>query len=268
METITSNPERVKSREGIVSPEEWIAARTRHLAREKELTRLHEELMAERRLLPWVKIEKNYVFDGPKGKQTFADLFEGRSQLILRHFMFGPGWAEGCPGCSFAADHVDGARQHFENHDVSFVAVSRAPIEAIEAFKKRMGWRFNWVSAYRNDFNFDFHVSFPKEEVGKSKQFYNYEWQDIREEELPGTSVFYKYETGEIYHTYSTFGRGEDILVGAYNYLDLTPMGRNENGPFFNLMDWVKHHDRYEDKPLIAGLNEKDSCCASKEHQS
>jgi len=191
METITSNPEQVKSREGIVSREEWIAARTRHLVREKELTRLHEELMAERRLLPWVKIEKNYVFDGPKGKRSFADLFEGRSQLILRHFMFGPGWAEGCPGCSFAADHVDGARQHFENHDVSFVAVSRAPIEAIEAFKKRMGWHFNWVSAYRNDFNFDFHVSFPKEELGKSKQFYNYEWQDIREEELPGTSVFY-----------------------------------------------------------------------------
>jgi predicted dithiol-disulfide oxidoreductase (DUF899 family) len=237
----------------IVSREEWIVARKLLLAKEKQLTRELDALAQERRSLPWVKVEKTYVFDGPHGKETLADLFDGRSQLILQHFMFGPDWAEGCIGCSFKSDHIDGARVHLEHHDVSFVSVSRAPIEKIEAYRKRMGWTFKWVSSYHSDFNYDYGVSFRPGEPAT----YNYKQFPSTPDgldEASGDSVFYKDETGDIYHTYSTFARGDEKLVGAYNYLDLTPKGRNETGPGFNLMDWVKRHDQYEE-PVRLVLN-------------
>jgi predicted dithiol-disulfide oxidoreductase (DUF899 family) len=231
----------------IVSREEWLAARKQHLVREKELTRLRDQLSAERRALPWVKVEKRYLFEGPDGQRTLADLFAGRSQLVVDHFMLGPGWKEGCVGCSFGADHVDGALVHLEHHDVSVVAVSRAPWPEIEAFKRRMGWRFKWVSSYGSDFNYDYHVSFRPEDLAKGKAYYNYELREVGIEELPGTSVFYKDERGEVFHTYSSYARGGDLLCGTYNVLDLTPKGRNETGPSRNLTDWVRHHDRYDD---------------------
>jgi predicted dithiol-disulfide oxidoreductase (DUF899 family) len=228
----------------VVSREEWLKARKAHLEKEKELTRQRDELSRERRELPWEKVEKNYVFDGPKGKETLSDLFEGRSQLIIYHFMFGPGWKEGCPSCSFLCDHVDGALVHLNARDVTLTAVSRAPFTQIEAFKKRMGWRFKWVSSNANNFNFDYHVSFTKEELAKGKVEYNYTLQEWGSEEGPGFSVFYKDGTGAVFHTYSGFGRGGDILLGTYNYLDLTPKGRDEDGLAFS-MSWVRHHDRY-----------------------
>ncbi|MFZ3216909.1 MAG: thioredoxin family protein [Candidatus Acidiferrales bacterium] len=230
----------------VVSQAEWVAARKAHLAKEKKLTRAYDELMQERRELPWVRVEKNYVFDGPNGKETLADLFAGRSQLIIKHFMFGPGWKDGCVGCSFGADHLDGALQHIERHDVKLAAVSRAPVPEIEAFKNRMGWGFKWVSSYDSDFNYDYHASFPKEAVASGKGYYNYEETDIWGEEMSGLSVFYKNAAGEIFHTYSCYARGDEKIVGAYMLLDITPKGRNETGPRHNLTDWVRHHDRYD----------------------
>jgi len=230
----------------IVTRDEWLAARKAHLAKEKELTHLRDQLSAERRELPWVRIEKNYVFDGPNGKETFAQLFDGRSQLIIQHFMFGPGWKEGCVGCSFSVDHIEGALVHLEHHDVSYVAASRAPLPEIEAFKKRMGWRLKWVSSYGSDFNYDFHVSFKPDEIEKGEGYYNYEMRKIGIEELSGRSVFYKDESGDIFHTYSSYGRGGDLMLGTYNILDLMPKGRNETGPNHNMTDWVRHHDRYD----------------------
>jgi predicted dithiol-disulfide oxidoreductase (DUF899 family) len=230
----------------IVTRDEWLAARKAHLAKEKELTHLRDQLSAERRELPWVRIEKNYVFAGPNGKETLAQLFDGRSQLIIQHFMFGPGWKEGCVGCSFSVDHIEGALVHLEHHDVSYVAVSRAPLPEIEAFKKRMGWRLKWVSSYGSDFNYDFHVSFKPEEIEKGKAYYNYEIRKVGIEELSGRSVFYKDENGGIFHTYSSYARGGDLMLGTYNILDLMPKGRNETGPNHNLTDWVRHHDRYD----------------------
>ncbi len=227
----------------IVSRDEWLTVRKQHLRREKEFTRLRDQLSAERRELPWVKVEKNYVFDGPDGKETLGDLFDGRSQLIAYHFMFGPGWKEGCSGCSYLADHIDGANMHLENHDVSLVVVSRAPRSEFEAFKKRMGWRFKWVSSFGSDFNSDYQVSFTKDDLAKGKTYYNYELRESQDEgEAPGISVFYKDAARDIFHTYSSYARGGDLLIGAYNYLDLTPLGRNEAGT----MDWVRHHDRYD----------------------
>lgn len=230
----------------IVSQDEWLAARRQHLTKEKELTRLRDRLSAERRELPWVKVEKNYLFDGPNGKETLADLFDGRSQLIVKHFMYGPGWEEGCVGCSFEVDHVEGALTHLEHHDVKYVAVSRAPLAEIEAFKQRMGWRFKWVSSYRSDFNYDYHVSFATDEIAKSEVYYNYETQKFQSEEMSGRSVFYKDENGGIFHTYSSYARGGDMFLGTYVLLDITPKGRNETGPNHNLTDWVRHHDRYD----------------------
>ncbi|HZF24680.1 MAG TPA: thioredoxin family protein [Steroidobacteraceae bacterium] len=229
----------------IVSEEEWLKARKEHLAKEKELTRQLDRLRAERRELPWTKVVKPYVFHGRSGPQALSDLFDGRSQLIVQHFMFGPGWQEGCVGCSFGADHVDAALVHLENHDVSFVAVSRAPLAEIEAFRQRMGWRFRWVSSNGSDFNYDYHVSFHKDEIANGKIYYNYVLAEIDSDELPGLSVFYRDGGGEVFHTYSTYARGGELLAGAYNFLDLTPKGRDENGPAFNLTDWVRHHDRY-----------------------
>jgi predicted dithiol-disulfide oxidoreductase (DUF899 family) len=215
--------------------------------REKEFTRLRDQLSAERRDLPWVKVEKPYVFDGPKGKETLGDLFAGRSQLLIYHFMLGPEWEEGCKSCSFLADHIDGSVIHLAHRDVTFVVVSRAPLPKIEAFKKRMGWRFKWVSSYGSDFNSDYHVSFTKDDLAKGKTYYNYDLRESPSEgEAPGVSVFYKDATGDLFHTYSAYARGLDMLVGAYNYLDLAPKGRDEDGLPFT-MDWVRRHDEYED---------------------
>jgi predicted dithiol-disulfide oxidoreductase (DUF899 family) len=233
----------------VVSRAEWIAARKELLKKEKEQTRRKDALSAERRELPWVRVEKEYTFDAPGGKVTLADLFEGRSQLIVYHFMFGPEWQEGCPSCSFNMDHTDGATVHLGQRDVSFAAISRAPLPKIEAFKKRMGWRFNWVSAYQNDFNRDYHVSFTKEEMAKGKVDYNYDVMEFPSEEAPGISVFYKDTSGAIFHTYSAYARGTETSVGAYNYLDLVPKGRDEGALAFT-MAWVRHHDRYSDGHL------------------
>jgi predicted dithiol-disulfide oxidoreductase (DUF899 family) len=232
-------------RPNIVSRAEWVAARKELLIKEKQLTRQRDEIDRQRRALPWVKVEKNYIFDGPNGQQSLADLFDNRSQLIVSHFMFGPGWKEGCVGCSFRSDHVDGALVHLEHHDVSLVTISRAPLAEIEAFKKRMGWSFRWVSSHNSDFNYDYHVSFTKGEAATGKVYYNYENRDFVSEEASGISVFYKDDNGEIFHTYSTHGRGDEMVDTTYMYLDLTPKGRNETGPRYNLGDWVRHHDRY-----------------------
>ncbi len=229
----------------IVPKAEWLIARRELLAKEKQLTRQRDELTRQRCELPWVKVEKRYVFDGPDGKETLSDLFASRTQLIVSHFMLGPGWDEGCVGCSFRSDHVDGSLVHLEHHDVSFVTISRAPLPEIEAFRKRMGWKFKWLSSYSSDFNYDYHVSFAPEEIATGKVLYNYETRDFLSEGLSGISVFYKDSSGDIFHTYSTYGRGDEQLVTTYMYLDLTPQGRNETGPNNNLTDWVRHRDRY-----------------------
>jgi predicted dithiol-disulfide oxidoreductase (DUF899 family) len=251
MNTTTSEGRKSISDHPIVSREEWVNARKELLKKEKEFTRLRDQLNAESRELPWVRVEKTYVFDGPNGKETLSDLFAGRSQLIVNHFMLGPGWEEGCVGCSFGADHNDGIIVHLEHHDVTFVAISRAPRPEIEAFKKRMGWRFKWVSSFGSDFNYDYHVSFTPEEIRKGKVYYNYDMREFQVEELAGTSMFYKDENGDIFHTYSAFARGSEMLGGVYGYLDHLPKGRNETGPNHNLSDWVRHHDRYGDAGLV-----------------
>jgi predicted dithiol-disulfide oxidoreductase (DUF899 family) len=230
----------------VVSHDEWIAARKAYLAEEKAFSRARDALARKRRELPWEKVEKNYVFDTPQGKQSLADLFGGKSQLIIYHFMLGPGWEAGCPSCSFLADHFDGAVIHLAQRDVSFVVVSRAPLAEIEAFQRRMGWRFKWASSFGSDFNSDYQVSFSPEEKAGGKFFYNYEFiESFPSEERPGASVFYKNAAGEIFHTYSTYGRGLDILIGTYHFLDLAPKGRDEEGLAWS-MAWVRHHDRYD----------------------
>jgi predicted dithiol-disulfide oxidoreductase (DUF899 family) len=245
----------------VVSPAEWLTARKELLRKEKEFTRLRDELSKERRELPWEQVEKEYVFDGPKGRETLSDLFGGKSQLIVYHFMFGPGWTEGCPGCSFVSDHTDGSVAHLKARDVTLLAVSRAPLAEIEAFKKRMGWKFKWVSSNGNEFNRDYHVSFTKEEMAKGGVYYNYGTRPFSKEEGPGASVFYKDELGDIYHTYSTFGRGLDPMIGAYNWLDIAPKGRDEEG-LASPMAWVRHHDKYVDEPaVVAPKAVGASCC-------
>ena len=226
----------------IVSREDWLVARKTLLAKEKEFTRARDRLNAERLALPWVRIDKSYEFEGPDGTVTMVDLFAGRSQLAINHFMLGPGWKAGCVGCSFGADHIDGGLVHLENHDVSVVAVSRAPWPEIAAYKKRMGWQFPWVSSHGSDFNFDFHVSFTSEDEARGKVYYNYEMQDFAIDELPGLSAFYRDDSGTIFHTYSSYARGAEELITTYMLLDLMPKGRNEQT---NLMDWVKRHDEY-----------------------
>jgi predicted dithiol-disulfide oxidoreductase (DUF899 family) len=241
MKTVTA----IESPHEIVSREEWIEARRLHLAKEKALTRQRDELSRERRELPWVRVDKQYVFDGAQGKQTLADLFDGRSQLIVYHFMFGPDWEQGCPSCSFLADHIDGSAVHLAQRDVTLLAVSRARVPQIEAFKQRMGWRFKWVSSYGNDFNYDYQVSFTKEQIASGAKYYNYDITSYPSEEAHGTSVFYKDAAGDVFHTYSAYARGCDILLGAYNWLDLAPKGRDEDGLGFT-MAWVRHPDRYD----------------------
>ena len=232
----------------VVSRDRWIAERKKLLAREKELTHLRDEIARERRALPWVRIEKNYVFDTAEGHRTLAELFEGRRQLLVQHFMFAPGWEQGCPSCSFMADHSDGMNVHLKHRDVTLVAVSRAPLADIERFRNRMGWQFKWVSSHGSDFNYDFGVSFTPEEQATGKVHYNYSmWPS--NEELPGISVFYKDESGDVFHTYSTYGRGVEVMMGTYNMLDLTPKGRDERDVEYK-MEWVRHHDRYEPAPV------------------
>jgi predicted dithiol-disulfide oxidoreductase (DUF899 family) len=227
----------------VVSENEWLVARRDLLRREKELTQLRDQVSEHRRQLPWVRVEKEYVFAGSDGKETLADLFDGRSQLIVYHFMLGPGWEEGCKSCSYLADHFDGANIHLPHRDVAFIAVSRAPLPEIQAYQKRMGWHFKWVSSNENDFNFDYHVSFTPEEEKKNEVYYNYQKQEFMSDELPGLSVFYRDEEGSVYHTYSTYARGLDGLVGTYQFLDLVPKGRDENPE--SSMDWVRRHDEY-----------------------
>jgi predicted dithiol-disulfide oxidoreductase (DUF899 family) len=264
----------VSKQRKIVLQEEWLAARKELLAAEKEFTRQRDAISAKRRELPWVKVAKNYVFDGPNGKTSLSDLFRGKSQLIIYHFMFGPGWEQGCPSCSYLGDHFGGALVHLNARDVAFSAISRAPMPQIAAFKKRMGWNFPWVSSHQNDFNYDYHVSFSKDEMAAGKVNYNYTMQQFPSDEAPGLSVFYKNAAGEIFHTYSAYGRGLDILLGAYNFLDMTPKGRDEDG-LAHTMAWVRHHDRYEEDyqvdasapyqpPKIIAEQSKsaaDSCC-------
>lgn len=231
----------------VVSQEEWVAARKQLLRKEKELTRLRDQLSAERRELPWVKVEKEYVFEGPDGRESLPDLFEGRSQLLVYHFMFGPDWEQGCPSCSLLSDHIDGANWHLPQRDVTLVAVSRAPLAQIEGFKARMGWRFKWVSSYGSDFNFDYQVSFDPDAMARGEVYYNYATGEFPSDEAPGISAFYRDPDGTVFHTYSAYARGLDLLIGAYNYLDLTPKGRDEAALPWT-MAWVRHHDRYDDK--------------------
>src|SRR5579862_9763853 len=229
----------------VVSEAEWLTARKELLAKEKELTRQRDAVSAQRRELPWVKVEKNYVFDGPNGKQSLADLFGDKSQLIVYHFMFGPEWEEGCPSCSLNMDHTDATLVHLGQRDVAFTAISRAPISKIEAFKKRMGWKFNWVSSYGSDFNYDYHVSFTPEQLAQGKVEHNFTLEKFPGTEAPGISVFYKDKDVDIFHTYSAYARGTETTMNAYNYLDSVPKGRDEDGLRFT-MSWLRHHDRYD----------------------
>jgi predicted dithiol-disulfide oxidoreductase (DUF899 family) len=242
----------------VVSSDQWLAERKALLAREKELMHLHDQIARERRALPWERVEKNYVFDTPEGKRTLAELFEGRRQLMVQHFMLGPGWEQGCQSCSFMADHTDGMNVHLAHRDITMVAVSRAPLAEIARFRERMGWQFKWVSANGSDFNHDFHVSFTPEEQATGKVYYNYAVQPFPQEEAPGVSVFYKDDAGEVFHTYSTFGRGVEVMMGAYYMMDLTPKGRDEREVPYK-MEWVRHHDRYEPQAKAAGA----SCCSA-----
>jgi predicted dithiol-disulfide oxidoreductase (DUF899 family) len=244
----------------IVSRAEWIAARKAHLAKEEELTRRSDELCAERRALPWVKLDKRYVFQGPKGEMSLSDLFGNKRQLMVYHFMYAPSWSQGCMGCSLMADHFDSILIHLPHRDVSLVAVSRAPLPQLEAYKRRMGWKFPWVSSHGSDFNFDFNVSFTPEALASGQAYFNYEQRALGSEEMPGTSVFYKDGHGDVFHTYSCFGRGDERLVGTYAFLDLVPKGRDENGPNFDLSDWARRHDEYEPEPAA---EQGHSCCSS-----
>jgi len=245
--TSTAAPHRVVARE------EWLEARNALLAKEKALTRLRDQLAAERRALPWVRIDKEYVFDAPDRKVTLADLFDGRSQLFIKHFMMGPGQIGQCVGCSFEVDHVEGALVHLQNHDVTYAVVARAPIAEIEAVRQRMGWRFTWISSYGSDFNYDFNVSFTPEEVAAGRAYYNYRYADPGLEDLSGDSVFVRDDAGRIFHTYSVYGRGGEELLGAYNYLDMTPKGRNEVGPYRTLADWVRPRNSYGEGGMVEG---------------
>jgi predicted dithiol-disulfide oxidoreductase (DUF899 family) len=228
----------------IVSKDEWIAARKVLLKKEKEFTALRDQLSQQRRDLPWVAVDKEYVFDGPNGKETLSDLFDERNQLIVYHFMYDPNWDLGCPSCSFWADNFNNIIVHLNQRDVTMIAVSRAPYSKIAAYKKRMGWDFKWVSSFDTDFNHDYYVSFTSDELEKKEGFYNFTIQDPTVSELPGVSVFYKDPSGKIFHTYSAYSRGIDILNNTYNYLDIVPKGRDEDGYEFS-MAWVRRHDEY-----------------------
>lgn len=242
----------------VTTTDRWLEQRRALLVREKELTQLRDRIAAERRALPWIRVDKPYAFDTTQGRRSLAELFNGRRQLVVQHFMFAPGWEAGCPSCSFMADHVDGARLHLAQRDTGFVAVSRAPLAEIERFRQRMGWQFDWVSSHGTDFNHDFGVSFTHDERAKGEVFYNYGWQPFPFEEAPGISAFCRDEAGTVFHTYSTYGRGVELMMGTYDLLDITAKGRDEAGLEYS-MAWVRHHDRYETStPAKAG-----ACCAT-----
>ncbi len=243
----------------VVSRDEWLSERKALLAREKELTRLGDRIAAERRALPWVRVDKAYTFEASEGRRSLAELFDGHGQLVIQHFMLADGWDEGCPSCSFMADHTDGMMVHLANRDVAFVAVSRAPLAEIRRFRARMGWKFPWVSSHGTDFNRDFGVTFTPEEVAKGNLIYNYGPWPLSFEEWPGVSVFFKDDAGDVFHTYSTYGRGVEVMMGTYRLLDLTPKGRDEGGGKYT-MDWVRHHDRYEP----ASREKAASCCSAR----
>jgi len=247
----------------VVSDQDWLAAHSAHLQEEKQLTRQRDALSEKRRQLPWRRLAQDYRFHDASGAVRLSELFEGRSQLVIKHFMFGPDWTEGCVGCSFEADHIGGALLHLLQHDVSFAAISRAPFERLEAFRQRMGWQFRWLSSAGSTFNRDFHVSFDAEDIVEGKVFYNYAWQPFVCEELSGFSVFYRDPQGDIFHTFSAYGRGAEELLGTYVLLDMTPNGRNETGPRHNLTDWVRLHDRYDSDDRVApsGRSEPAGCC-------
>lgn len=251
----------------IVSRDQWVAERKTLLVREKELTCLRDQIARERRALPWVRVDKDYVFDTPDGRRTLAELFEGRRQLLVQHFMFAPGWDQGCPSCSFMADHNDGMNVHLAHRDVTLVAVSRATLPEIERFRRRMGWQFKWASSHASDFNYDFCVSFTPEQVAKGTIHYNYGTWPHAYEEWPGVSAFYKDDAGVVFHTYSTYGRGVEVMMHTYNMLDLMPKGRDERDVQYK-MEWLRHHDRYESAPIsksgsveeLQGALKKQSC--------
>jgi predicted dithiol-disulfide oxidoreductase (DUF899 family) len=230
----------------VVSRQEWLAARTAFLAKEKEFTRLRDDLSRQRRALPWVKVDQPYVFEGPNGKVSLAQLFGNRGQLVVYHFMFSPDWEAGCKHCSFWADNFNGIDVHLRHRDVSFVAISRAPLAKIEAFKKRMGWSFTWVSSFQGDFNYDYQASFRPEDIARGAVFYNYAKDKMGMADREGVSVFFKDASGAVFHTYSCYARGIDMVNGAYHFLDLVPKGRDEEGLEFT-QAWVRHHDQYED---------------------
>ena len=247
----------------VVSSQDWVLARKELLAKEKELTRLRDDLSRQRRELPWEKVDKDYVFEGPAGQETLADLFGGRSQLIVYHFMFGPDWAEGCPSCSLVADHLGASLIHLAQRDVTLAVVSSARMSQIEPFQRRMGWRFKWVSSYGTDFNRDYRVSFTPDEMAPGNAPYNYDTSASPSPEAHGVSVFTKDEDGEIFHTYSTYGRGAEELLGVYKFLDFTPKGRDEDSLPYP-MAWVRHHDRYPQQEAAAGTGAV-ACCAGEE---
>jgi predicted dithiol-disulfide oxidoreductase (DUF899 family) len=238
----------------VVSRETWLEARKALLDEEKALTRQRDELSRKRRELPWVRVEKNYVFDGPHGQETLADLFGGRSQLVIYHFMLGPEWGEGCPRCSMGADHFDRSVIHLAQRDVTLIAVSRAPFAEIDAFRQRMGWGFHWVSSHDSDFNYDYRVSFTQEEMASGNFDYNYSQIGFPTGEATGTSVFYKDAEGSIFHTYSSYARGGEGMLLPYHFLDLVPKGRDEEKFLPDAMAWVRHHDRYDKKEDLVQL--------------
>jgi predicted dithiol-disulfide oxidoreductase (DUF899 family) len=240
----------------VVSRDEWVAERKTLLAHEKELTRFGDQIARERRALPWVRIDKTYTFDTRVGRRTLADLFDGRRQLLVQHFMLAPGWEQGCKNCSYMADHTDGATVHLAQRDVTFLAVSCAPLSEIECFRQRMGWKFPWVSSHGNDFNQDFHVSFTADEMANGNADYDFGGTPAGVE-MPGVSAFWKDDAGEVFHTYSTYGRGVEVMMHTYRLLDLTPKGRDEDG---RGMGWVRHHDRYEPAPAAQAAKAAGSC--------
>ena len=246
----------------VVSLDDWTTQRRQLLAREKELTRLGEQIAQERRALPWVRVDKAYVFDTPDGPRSLADLFDGRRQLMVQHFMLAPGWEQGCKSCSFMTDHLVGAEIHLQHRDLTVLLVSRAPLPEIERFRQRMGWPFKWVSAQENGFNLDFHVSFPPETRVDGEVVYNYGMTAFPQEEAPGISFFWKDDAGDVFHTYSTFGRGVEAMMGTYHLLDMAPRGRDEDKDAYG-MEWVRHHDRYEPTPAAAPAAAA-ACCASR----
>jgi predicted dithiol-disulfide oxidoreductase (DUF899 family) len=232
--------------QNIVSKDEWLQARRKLLQEEKEFTRLGDQLSLKRRQLPWVKVDKEYAFEGLDGKQSLSDLFEDKSQLIVYHFMYGPDWEDGCPSCSFWADNFNGIDIHLRHRDANLVVISRAGLDTLQTYKKRMGWDFKWLSSLGSDFNYDYQVSFTADEMDKGEMFYNFKVGNFPADEAPGISIFYKSDDGDVLHTYSCYARGLDMLNGAYHYMDLLPKGRDEDDLDFT-MAWLRRHDQYDD---------------------